>query len=170
MKNVIMGCLGLALLGMPVAASAQGIPPGSYRNTCTNIRMDGDKLVAVCPNRAGGHSLTELKDPWHCADIVAGSNGLLQCQGQRGGGGPGYGQAPAPGYGPPPNSGPPRGYGEERRGDEWREHCDRLRYRARELRERLRYDLPPYERRDTERRLSEIRDRFRDDRCGDWRD
>ncbi|HZT88609.1 MAG TPA: hypothetical protein VFA12_11610 [Stellaceae bacterium] len=54
MKNVIMGCLGLALLGMPVAASAQGIPPGSYRNTCTNIRMDGDKRSAPTA-RAGMH-------------------------------------------------------------------------------------------------------------------
>lgn len=165
MRLVIAGSIALALVGMSPRADAQGVPPGSYQGTCTNIRMDGNKLKALCTNRAGGHVVTELRDPERCGGDIANINGILQCQPARG-----YGQAPPPGYAPPPERGPvgPPGYGERREGGE--EHCDRLRHRARELRERLRYDLPPDERRETEHRLWEIREEFRNSRCGDWHD
>ncbi len=49
------------------------------------------------------------------------------------------------------------------------EQCERLRYRAREIRERLGYNLPPWERERLEHRLYETRGEFRS-ACGEWRD
>jgi hypothetical protein len=112
--------------------------------------------------------LTELHQVDRCVGDIANHNGLLQCQ---------YGQAPNPGYGQAPPQGPggpPPGYGPERRegwgpNREREERCDRLRYRAREIRERLAYEAQPWEREGLERRLGETREEFRSD-CGEWRD
>ena len=178
MKFLVAGSIALALIGLSPPAGAQGAPQGSYRATCTNVRMDGSTLKAICRTKAGGNQLTELHHPERCGDI-SNNNGVLQCQPGAARTpetpGPGYGQAPGPGYGPGPGPTPgggPPGYGQERREGGWEgsERCERLRHRAREIRERLRYGLPPDEHREQEHRLWETRQEFLTERCGEWHD
>ena len=74
---------------------------------------------------------------------------------------PGYGQAPPPGYGQAPPSGygqaPPSGYGQGDRNDhERREHCERLRDREHEIRQRLEHTAYGEDRERMEYRLREI--------------
>ena len=61
---------------------------------------------------------------------------------------------------------PPGGPGGWER-DRW-QRCERLRHWAHELRERLSYNLPPWERERAERRLWEVREQLRGN-CGGWR-
>jgi hypothetical protein len=127
--------------------------------------MDGATLKAFCRKTDGREELTELHDAARCPDVVN-NNGFLQCRVPPAQ--PGYGESagPAPGYGGPP---PYREGWRQGSGDERREHCDHLRHRAYEIRERLGYNLPPYEREELERRLSDTRQEFRSS-CGEWRD
>jgi hypothetical protein len=164
MKSLVAGLVAAALIGLASAAGAQGIPAGSYRGTCTNIRLDGDTLKAVCTSRSGSHLLTELHHPERCGDI-ANNNGILQCLA-----GAPRAAEPPPAYGPPGYAPPAYGPGPAPGSGPHEERCERLRHRAHELRERLRYELPPAERREVEHRLVDTREDFRNERCGEWRD
>jgi hypothetical protein len=84
MKNVFhaVAILGLNLL-TATAASAQQ-PPGSYRQTCSNIRFDGRQLSAVCADRVGRRMPTSLMVD-NCASAISNDNGQLTCEaGRRG--------------------------------------------------------------------------------------
>ncbi len=107
--------LGLAaavvLGGVSFSACAQ-VPQGSYLGSCTNIRMEGRTLTAVCRRADGREQRTALGDVNQCIGDIGNNNGVLRCnRGQAPA--PGYGQAPAPGYGqaPPPGYGQAPGYG-----------------------------------------------------------
>jgi CVNH domain len=138
--KLVLGLVGaIALAGLSFSSHAQAPPPGSYQQSCREIRMQGPTLTAVCLRANGrGTRLTAL-DIAHCVGDIGNSDGHLQCNGGRPaapvgappyqGGGPGY---PPPGYGPP-GSGPPR-YGEV---EGYRGRCDGLRHEERELRDRL---------------------------------
>ena len=137
------------LAGLSLSAYAQAPPPGSYMQTCRDIRMQGTTLSAVC-RRAGarGEQLTALNVA-HCVGDIGNNNGHLQCNGgqpaaalplPRQGAAPVY---PAPGYPAAPGPGyPPPGYGRDYRGSGdqafW-EHCEGLRSAEHQIRDRLAY-------------------------------
>jgi hypothetical protein len=105
---IVVGAL-LAVLAAGAPASAQQIPPGSYAQTCQNIRFDGAVLSAACMSGAGRYVPTQLA-VGSCRGAISNTNGQLTCPGGGGGGpGPGYGgRPPQYGGGPPPP--PPYGY------------------------------------------------------------
>lgn len=59
-----------------------GGPAGSYRDTCTNIRMDGYTLKATCQRRDGGWRWSELRDAYDCDGRIWNANGRLVCGGR----------------------------------------------------------------------------------------
>jgi CVNH domain len=178
--NFILGlAVATVLASLSFVAHAQGLPPGSYQQSCRDFRMHGTTLSAVCRRANGrGEQQTALSVA-HCVGDIGNNNGQLQCNGgqpaspppPRQGPGPGYG---APGYAPPPgygedrrwgegNPGPgsplPPGYGPDRRyseAQEFQAHCDRLRGIERDLRDRLQYTPPSYERERLQNRLDEV--------------
>ncbi len=140
-------------------AQAQAIPQGSYLQSCGDAVMRGDTLIATCRRVDGGMQRTALSWADRCVGDIGNNNGVLQCN--YADGRPGYGRVvggPGPGYPPPGYAAPAPGYAGER----W-EECQRLRHRAEELRERLRYERDPPDRARIEYRLHEIRERL--ERC-----
>ena len=73
----------VALAGLSVSADAQAPPPGSYTQTCWDIRMQGTTLTAVCRRAGGrGEQLTALNVA-RCVGDIGNNNGQLQCNGGR---------------------------------------------------------------------------------------
>jgi hypothetical protein len=60
-----------------------GAPRGSYRDTCTNVRMDGYTLRATCQRRDGSWKYTQLDDSFDCDGRIQNWNGNLTCGGRR---------------------------------------------------------------------------------------
>jgi hypothetical protein len=97
--------LGAALAAGSLApAAAQAIPSGSYQQSCSNIRVRGDELIARCTNPQGTRVRSSISlDSCRRGDI-ANSNGQLVCnrngygrrRGGYGNGNGGYGNG---GYG-----------------------------------------------------------------------
>jgi hypothetical protein len=86
MTRTMMAALaGLGLLAGASAmpAQAQGVPGGSYMQTCTNVHQRGDRLFAECRRMDGGWQRTTL-DVDRCRGGVANTNGSLTCNGGRG--------------------------------------------------------------------------------------
>lgn len=54
-------------------------PQGSYVQTCTNIRVSGNKLEASCQKRNGQMKNSSLKNFQQCRDIEN-DNGKLRCR------------------------------------------------------------------------------------------
>jgi hypothetical protein len=148
-----------ALAGLAFAAYAQGLPPGSYQQSCRDFRMQGGTLTAVCRRANGRGDQQTALNVTHCVGDIGNNNGQLVCNGGRPAapvppvreaqapGYPGPGYAPAPGYAPPPR------YGEERR---YRERCEGLRHEEHELLDRLAY-APYGERERLQYRLGQVR-------------
>ena len=116
--TIVFGALA-ALLAAEIALSAparaQGVPQGTYLQSCGNVGMQGDRLFAICRARDGRERRTELPGISRCVGDIGNNNGRLQCN--YGGGARPYGQVPPqPGYGaqpygqvpPQPGYGPPR--------------------------------------------------------------
>src|SRR5215470_11753047 len=74
------------LLSLPGTARAatMGGPPGSYLETCRNVRTDGDRLVARCEKRDGDWRDTTLDDVYRCVGDIANVDGHLRCNMQSG--------------------------------------------------------------------------------------
>jgi len=157
----------VALAGLSVSAYAQAPPPGSYTQSCWDIRMQGTTLTAVC-RRAGGRGEQQTAlNVARCVGDIGNNNGRLQCNGgqpaaptptpPRQGAAPVY---PGPGYMPSPGTGyPPPAYGPDHRWSEaqaFREHCERLRSTEREIRDRLAYTPYGDEREQLQYRLGQI--------------
>lgn len=94
--------LGLAAAVSLVATalspvSAQSVPSGSYQQSCTNVRVRGDQLIARCNAPQGGTVRTSIALD-SCRGDIANVNGQLTCnsngygRGNRHGHGNGYGQ------------------------------------------------------------------------------
>jgi CVNH domain len=164
--KIVSGLFGAAALaGFSVTAYAQGLPPGSYQQSCRDFRMQGGTLTAVCRRANGrGDQLTAL-NVTHCTGDIGNNNGQLVCNGGRPAApapppsreaqapaypGPGY--APQPGY-PTPGYGSPPRYGEERG---YRERCEGLRHEEHELRDRLAYAPYGEERERLQYRLGQV--------------
>jgi hypothetical protein len=157
--KIVSGLFGAAVLaGLAFAAYAQGLPPGSYQQSCRDFRMQGGTLTALCKRANGrGDQLTAL-NVTHCVGDIGNNDGQLVCNGGRPatptpppareaqrGYAPGY---PAPGYGPPPRYGEEGGY---------RERCEGLRHEEHELRDRLAYTPYGEERERLQYRLGRVR-------------
>ena len=82
----LLAGLGLAATAF-APAGAQTIPSGSYQQSCTNIHVRGDELIARCTNPQGARIRSSI-DLGSCrrGDIVN-ANGQLACNrnGRRGG-------------------------------------------------------------------------------------
>lgn len=55
-------------------------PAGPYTESCNNIQMKGTTLHAVCKSLDGREMPTTLKDANRCAEGVANTNGILNCE------------------------------------------------------------------------------------------
>jgi len=55
------------------------IPGGSYTQTCQNVRISGDELIASCQKRQGGWRNTKLDDYQSCRADIANVDGHLRC-------------------------------------------------------------------------------------------
>jgi hypothetical protein len=165
--KLIGGLFGaVALFGLSLSAYAQASPPGSYQQSCRDIRMQGATLTAVCRRANGRGEQPTALNVAHCAGDIGNNNGQLVCNGgqpvapapppPRQSAAPVY---PAPGYPPPsgypaPGYGPPPRYGEE---GVYRERCERLRYEEHEIRDRLAYTPYGEERERLQYRLGQVR-------------
>jgi hypothetical protein len=136
--------LGLLLAGLCAASPgyAEGIPRGSYLNTCDGARVEGDDMIARCRTRGGIEQRSALSDVSRCVGDIANDNGVLRCT---------YGRPGGVTAGPPP--------GAVRTAD----RCDGLHHEARELRERVEREWNPLERSRLEGHLNEVR--LQEDRC-----
>jgi hypothetical protein len=111
--RLIFGLSALALLAAaPAVAQPQsGAPRGSYERQCTNIRMQGQFLSAICRGPSG--PATSSINVLSCStDIFVGPDGGLACVGPGGGAPPAIRDAP-PGYATPDGRAD-RGYRGER--------------------------------------------------------
>jgi hypothetical protein len=162
MKTAIAAFAGLALAGIAwtAPAQAQGMPQGSYLRSCTDVRIEGDTLVARCRRADGREERTSLNDVRRCVGDIGNNNGNLQCSY----GGPPRAQGPGPGqrYGETPGYGERR-YGGGGYGSDVRERCAGLHREVEELRYRLEREYNPVERARTEGRLRELREQ--EERC-----
>lgn len=66
-------------LGLQAPASAAQIPPGSYRQSCTNITSNGGMLYASCPDVNGNVHSASLNYARCPGSQVANNNGVLVC-------------------------------------------------------------------------------------------
>jgi CVNH domain len=161
----VIGLLGSVMVaGLSVAAYAQAPPPGSYQQSCRNIRMQGSTLSAVCRRAHGqGEQVTALNVA-RCVGDIGNNNGQLACNGgqpvavppPRQGAVPPYpgaGYAPGPGYAAPGYGPPPPRYGGEQA---YWERCEGLRHEEHELRERLAYTPYGEERERLQYRLGQV--------------
>ena len=105
----------MLLSSAAIPAQAQGVPGGSYLQSCTNVRMHGDRLVAECRRADGSWDRTALNVSG-CAGGIANTNGNLTCNhvrrnfgAYRERGWEGYGSSR--GYGPDYGPGPYNYYG-----------------------------------------------------------
>jgi hypothetical protein len=113
--KIALGLVAAVVLGGVSFSACAQTPQGSYLGSCTNIRMEGGTLTAVCRRADGREQRTTLGNVNQCNGDIGNSNGVLRCnRGQ--GPAPGYGQAPTQGYGQAPTPGygqaPTPGYGQ----------------------------------------------------------
>ena len=123
MKTIVGLFAAVALVGLAASATAQ--PPGSYRESCRDIRMQGSVLTALCRRPGGRGEQRTALNVAHCVGDIGNNNGNLECNGGqpaspspsagyppgRGYSAPGYG-SPSPSAGYPPGPGyPAPGYG-----------------------------------------------------------
>ena len=85
MKTIVGLFAAAALVGLVSSAAAQQgrgrIPPGSYRDSCRDIRLQGDVLSALCRRvRGRGEQRTALNIA-HCVGDIGNDNGNLVCHG-----------------------------------------------------------------------------------------
>lgn len=83
----VFACMAFAVAMAAGAASAQGVPDGSYLDTCRDARMRGDTLSATCEARNGRAAQSSLRNAMDCSGDIENINGRLTCNGRGGGGG-----------------------------------------------------------------------------------
>ena len=60
-------------------AHAQSVPQGSYRTSCTDIRVEDRTLTAVCRIANEQDQRTSLADVNRCVGNIGNDNGALTC-------------------------------------------------------------------------------------------
>jgi hypothetical protein len=63
----------------PQHAHAQSMPQGSYRTSCTDIRVEDRTLTAVCRIADGREQRTSLTDVDRCVGDIGNDDGALKC-------------------------------------------------------------------------------------------
>jgi len=71
-----------ALLGGAASASADWLPGGSWQRTCTDARMNGDRLSASCRTRDGRLRTSSLVVGL-CRGEISNQDGRLSCEQRR---------------------------------------------------------------------------------------
>ena len=79
LSSLVGASLAAASLAAP--ASAQYVPPGSYQQSCTNIRVRGNELIASCTNANGARVRSTIALNSCRGGDIANSNGQLVCNG-----------------------------------------------------------------------------------------
>ena len=74
-----LSALSFSLIA-PVAAQAQYAPGGSYQQSCSNVRMRGNRLYATCTNNAGYGVRTSLNVSRCNGSDIGNADGQLTCQ------------------------------------------------------------------------------------------
>ena len=69
----------VALLSWMQSAQAQGSPQGSYLQTCTDVRVQGDAVVATCRTADGRGQRSSLDGFKRCIGDIGNNNGVLEC-------------------------------------------------------------------------------------------
>jgi hypothetical protein len=84
-----------------IPVHAQGYAPGgSYLESCTDVRVSGDRIVAECGRVDGTLGRTVLRGFDSCVGDIANINGRLTCsRGEGYGSSNGYGRYAPRGYG-----------------------------------------------------------------------
>ncbi|HEY6348569.1 MAG TPA: CVNH domain-containing protein [Candidatus Angelobacter sp.] len=92
MRNAtIVGTVTLFLVLCAIPSVAQdddrrgSIPRGNYVQSCRNIHIQGDRLVAECQEGDGDWRRTSLDDFNRCSGEIVNNNGNLVCDQGRGG-------------------------------------------------------------------------------------
>jgi hypothetical protein len=75
----VMALITMAFWNPGTPLSAQGLPSGSYQQTCRNIGVSGSRLHATCQDGNGNWQTTELSDYQRCSSEIVNTNGTLQC-------------------------------------------------------------------------------------------
>jgi hypothetical protein len=76
---ILRAMLGVSLLAASIApAGAQTVPSGSYQQSCTNVHVRGDQLVANCTSSQGGRVRSSIALD-SCRGDIANYNGQLTC-------------------------------------------------------------------------------------------
>jgi hypothetical protein len=76
---VALSALSVSSFWVPTAVSAQGLPGGSYINSCSNINMVSGVLEATCQRADGSQASAALPNAAACRNGVTNSNGNLVC-------------------------------------------------------------------------------------------
>jgi hypothetical protein len=69
--------IAIAISAAP--AVAQGLPQGSYLDTCTNVRVAANELLATCRMQNQTQNETALANPFNCQGWISNQNGTLVC-------------------------------------------------------------------------------------------
>jgi hypothetical protein len=73
----------LAGISVVRPASAQGLPPGSYAQTCFNVQVIDGTLLANCRRINGSVRPTSLPHAYHCHGDISNQDGRLICLEER---------------------------------------------------------------------------------------
>lgn len=81
MKITSRALAALLLTGIAwsAPAQAQGVPQGTYLQSCGNVRVERDTLVAVCLTTDRRQQRTSLPAVSRCVGDIGNNNGNLQC-------------------------------------------------------------------------------------------
>lgn len=77
--NLMVVAAAAMWLGTQAPASAANIPPGSYRESCTNVSSNGSQLYATCPDVNGNMHSASLNYARCPGSQVANNDGVLVC-------------------------------------------------------------------------------------------
>src|SRR5260370_6250688 len=80
MSRGIFGVANCVSLRGTAGAAVRGGPPGTYLETCRDVRIDGDRLWARCEKADGNWRDTSLDDVYRCVGDIANVDGRLVCQ------------------------------------------------------------------------------------------
>jgi hypothetical protein len=69
----------LIVLTQGTICMAQGIPQGSYQQTCNNVAVNGSVLSANCQDSRGNWINAQLPDVQRCTSNIINDNGALRC-------------------------------------------------------------------------------------------
>jgi hypothetical protein len=92
LKFGVMALITMAFWNLGTTLSAQGLPSGSYQQTCRNIGVDGSRLYATCQDGNGNWQTTELPGFQRCSSEIFNDNGTLRCNSVSGNNNGGYRQ------------------------------------------------------------------------------